>query len=102
MIPLKVLDSALNNTDVANHACRSGCAACCIAPSITSTTSAMPQGKPAGKVCVHLNSNLLCELFATKERPKVCGAFKFDPEVCGTCREEALQNLNWLEANTSS
>ncbi len=94
MIPLK-------NITTNNHACRSGCAACCIAPSITSSTSAMPQGKPAGEVCVHLNSDLLCELFDTSERPKVCSNFTFDPEVCGNCREDALKNLNWLEVHTA-
>jgi len=95
MIPLK-------NLETSSHACRSACAACCIAPSITSTTSAMPQGKPAGEICVHLNENLLCELFGQATRPRVCSAFNFDLEVCGTCREEALQNLAWLEASTSS
>lgn len=94
MIPLKNITSS-------KHACRSGCAACCIAPSITSTTSAMPQGKPAGKVCVHLNGDLLCELFAKPERPKVCSNFTFDAQVCGTCREEALNNLTWLEVTTA-
>jgi len=95
MIPLKNLATDLK------HACRADCAACCIAPSITSTTSVMPQGKPAGQTCVHLNKNLLCELFNQAERPKVCSAFNFDAEVCGACREEALQNLAWLEASTS-
>jgi len=94
MIPLK-------NLNTTSHACRSGCAACCIAPSITSTTSTMPQGKPAGKVCIHLNKQLLCKLFGKAERPKVCSDFSFDPEICGTCREEALQKLNWLEATTA-
>lgn len=107
MIPLKSLDAYLTtNNRPANtnsrHACRESCAACCIAPSISSTTAAMPQGKAAGKACVHLDKNLLCELFATAERPKVCGDFSFDAEVCGTCREEALNNLNWLEASTTN
>lgn len=101
MIPLKNLDTVLNSLNTTSHACRVGCAACCIAPSISSTTLAMPQGKAAGEVCVHLNESLLCELFATKERPKVCGNFNFDAEMCGNCREDALQNLNWLEASTA-
>ncbi|MDP3036789.1 MAG: YkgJ family cysteine cluster protein, partial [Rhodocyclaceae bacterium] len=37
--------------------CRPGCAACCIAPSISSL------GKPAGVCCGHLNDALRCELF---------------------------------------
>lgn len=102
MIPLKALDSILNNAPNASHACRVGCAACCIAPSISSTTAAMPEGKPAGVACVHLNAELLCELFATSERPQVCHDFSFDAQTCGSCREEALANLNWLEASTSN
>lgn len=105
MIPLKNLDNGLENTDnglKTSHACRVGCAACCIAPSISSSTSAMTQGKPAGVACVHLNENLLCELFGNAKRPKVCGDFSFDLDVCGENREQALQNLNWLEANTNS
>lgn len=91
----------LKNLTSNPHACRSGCAACCIAPSITSTTAAMPQGKAAGKVCVHLDKNRLCELFGQAERPKVCSDFSFDAEVCGTCRENALNNLTWLELTTA-
>ena len=102
MIPLKALDSSLNITLSSSHACRAGCAACCIAPSISSTTAAMPNGKPADVACVHLNAQLLCELFATSERPQVCSDYGFDAEVCGTCREEALANLNWLEASTAN
>lgn len=105
MIPLKNLDNVLENTDNGleiSHACRVGCAACCIAPSISSTTAAMPNGKPAGVACVHLNAQLLCELFATSERPQVCNDYGFDAGVCGTCREKALANLNWLEASTAN
>lgn len=102
MIPLKNLDTAFNAPTTTSHACRVGCAACCIAPSISSTTTAMPHGKTAGVSCVHLNAQLLCELFATTQRPKVCSDFSFDTEVCGSCREEALQNLNWLEASTAN
>ncbi|GLR63096.1 hypothetical protein GCM10007878_05310 [Marinospirillum insulare] len=62
----------------------------------------MPQGKPAGKVCIHLNEELLCELFGQADRPKVCSDFSFDTEVCGSSRTEALETLNWLEKNTAS
>ncbi|HKM15407.1 MAG TPA: YkgJ family cysteine cluster protein [Marinospirillum sp.] len=102
MIPLKNLDAYLNTSDSSSHACRSGCAACCIAPSISSTTAAMPKGKPAGVACVHLNAQLLCKLFATTKRPKVCSDFGFDLDVCGKNREQALKNLNWLEEQTAS
>jgi hypothetical protein len=33
-------------------ACRPGCAACCIAPSISSPIPGMPHGKPAGVRCI--------------------------------------------------
>jgi hypothetical protein len=32
--------------------CRSGCGACCVAPSINAPLPGMPQGKPAGVRCV--------------------------------------------------
>ena len=35
-------------------ACRTGCGACCIAPSISSPIPGMPDGKPAGVPCVQL------------------------------------------------
>ena len=34
--------------------CRPGCAACCIAPSISSPIPGMPHGKPAGVRCIQL------------------------------------------------
>ncbi|MEO8036559.1 MAG: YkgJ family cysteine cluster protein, partial [Acidobacteriota bacterium] len=37
--------------------CRTGCAACCIAPSITSPIPGMPEGKAAGVRCVQLTSD---------------------------------------------
>ena len=41
--------------------CRSGCGACCIAPSINEPLPGMPQGKPAGVRCVHLDDEMRCE-----------------------------------------
>ena len=35
--------------------CRPGCAACCIAPSISSPIPGMPHGKPAGVRCAQLD-----------------------------------------------
>ncbi|MFY8177903.1 MAG: YkgJ family cysteine cluster protein, partial [Limnohabitans sp.] len=43
--------------------CRSGCGACCIAPSITSPLPGMPQGKPAGVPCVQLLPDMRCAVF---------------------------------------
>jgi uncharacterized protein len=80
--------------------CRSGCAACCIAPSISSPIPGMPQGKPAGVPCVQLDEQLRCRLFGLPERPAVCLSLKPGPAMCGNNREEALQRLRWLEQQT--
>jgi hypothetical protein len=46
--------------DLADHACRPDCGACCIAPSISSPIPGMPHGKPAGvrsvTICVARSS----------------------------------------------
>jgi len=60
----------------------------------------MPQGKPAGERCLHLDGANLCALFGKPERPAVCAAFEADPAVCGGAREEALQLIGWLEGET--
>jgi len=80
--------------------CRLGCAACCIAPSISSFIPGMPKGKKAGERCVQLDENDLCQLFGQPERPKVCGAFQAELEICGQTREQAMDNLIYLESVT--
>jgi len=80
--------------------CRLGCAACCIAPSISSFIPGMPKGKKAGERCVQLDDNDLCQLFGKPERPKVCGAFQAELEICGDTREQAMDNLIYLESVT--
>jgi Fe-S-cluster containining protein len=60
----------------------------------------MPNGKPAGIRCLHLDEDNLCRLFGTPERPDYCAGFKAMLEVCGTSREEAMQTLTWLESET--
>ncbi len=81
--------------------CRSGCGACCIAPSISSPIPGMPQGKAAGERCLHLSVQMLCGLFGNPERPSVCSRFLADPEVCGDSSEEAIRLLGWWEEVTS-
>ena len=71
-------------------ACRPGCAACCIAPSISSPIPGMPGGKPAGVPCCQLDDALRCRLFGRPERPAVCSGLRPDGEMCGTDREGAL------------
>ncbi len=80
--------------------CRSGCGACCIAPSINQAFHGMPEGKPAGVRCVHLQDDKGCALFGRPERPSVCSAFQAEAAFCGTNRYEALQILDALEISS--
>lgn len=75
--------------------CRSGCAACCIAPSISSPIPGMPQGKPAGVPCVQLDEQLRCRLFGKPERPAVCASLQPSADMC---RESAVEAMTWLLA----
>ncbi|WP_079419755.1 YkgJ family cysteine cluster protein [Thiomonas intermedia] len=81
--------------------CRPGCAACCIAPSISSPIPGMPQGKPAGVPCVQLLDDLRCALFGKPERPSVCSGLQPGAEMCGDHREHALRWLSALERDTA-
>ena len=81
--------------------CRSGCAACCIAPSITSPLPGMPNGKPAGVPCIQLDENLGCKVFGKSERPAFCGGLQPSAEMCGESREHALAWLSRLEQATA-
>ena len=80
--------------------CRPGCAACCIAPSITAPLPGMPDGKPAGTRCIHLTRDDRCELFGRPERPAFCGGLQPSLEMCGADRESALEWLMALEQAT--
>lgn len=80
--------------------CRARCAACCIAPSITSPIPGMPQGKPAGVACVQLDEQLRCRLFGKPERPAFCVSLRPSMEMCGSSRNEALAFLSKLEVET--
>lgn len=82
-------------------ACRAGCGACCIAPSISSPIPGMPGGKPAGVPCVQLDADLRCRLFGDPRRPRVCGALRPGEAMCGRTREDALAGLAALEAATA-
>lgn len=80
--------------------CRPRCAACCIAPSISSPIPGMPLGKPAGLRCVQLDEEDRCRLFGRPERPAVCGSLSPSPEMCGPDRAHAMHWLQRLEAAT--
>lgn len=80
--------------------CRPGCAACCIAPSISSPIPGMPQGKPAGVRCVQLDAAGRCLIFGRPERPAVCSSLAPSPEMCGNGDAQALRYLTQLERAT--
>ena len=81
--------------------CRPGCAACCIAPSITSAIPGMPNGKPAGVPCIQLTPEGLCAIFGQAGRPACCGGLQASPEMCGDSPTAALAWLGALEAATA-
>jgi len=80
--------------------CRPDCAACCIAPSISSPIPGMPQGKPAGMRCIQLTDDNRCRLFGRKERPAVCGNLRPSAQMCGAGAAAAMAFLTWLERET--
>jgi Fe-S-cluster containining protein len=80
--------------------CRVGCAACCIAPSISSPIPGMPNGKPAGVRCIQLADDGRCLLFGQPGRPAVCASLRPTEEMCRSTAHEALAYLTWLEEAT--
>ncbi|WP_416136994.1 YkgJ family cysteine cluster protein [Halomonas sp. HK25] len=94
--------SVTSDTGERGHeeACRPGCGACCIAPSISTPIPGMPAGKPAGVRCIQLDDDNLCRLFGDPRRPAVCKRFGFDMALCGERREQALERIAALETAT--
>ncbi|MFP4385163.1 MAG: YkgJ family cysteine cluster protein [Spirochaetia bacterium] len=80
--------------------CRPGCGACCTAISISSPLPGMPDGKPAGVVCVNLLDDFRCAVHEQPDYPKVCREFKPSPEFCGKNRQEAIENIQKLDELT--
>jgi len=62
----------------------------------------MPNGKPAGVRCIHLNPDYACALFDQPERPEFCSALRPSNEMCGTDRTYALTFLADLEHSTTT
>ena len=81
--------------------CRDHCAACCIAPSISSPIPGMPDGKPAGVRCIQLDEQNRCKIFGQPERPTVCGSLQPSEMMCGESRDQAMRWLGWMEAETA-
>lgn len=81
--------------------CRPGCAACCVAISISSSIPEMPNGKPAGQRCIQLTDSGLCRLFGHPTRPIVCVSLQASKEMCGTTNTHAYHYLAALEKSTA-
>ncbi|MCV6604104.1 MAG: YkgJ family cysteine cluster protein [Porticoccaceae bacterium] len=82
-------------------ACRPNCGACCIAPSINNPIPGMPNGKPAGVVCVNLDTtDFHCRIWGSAEYPQVCQQFAPATYVCGDNREQAIRLMGELERLT--
>lgn len=94
-------DKTLKDTGKINFYCRPGCAACCIAPSISSAIPGMPTGKPAGIRCIQLTEENRCRLFGLVGRPAVCGGLQPSEQMCGANSAEAMKFLTELERDTS-
>ncbi len=60
----------------------------------------MPNGKPAGVRCIHLDAELRCGIFNDATRPRVCGSLKPEPQMCGHGAEKAIEFLTQLELAT--
>jgi len=82
-------------------ACRPGCGACCVAPSISSAIPGMAAGKPAAISCVQLGPDFRCAIFSTSGRPSCCSGLKPSQEMCGDNRAQALAYLTQLEILTA-
>ncbi len=81
--------------------CRPNCGACCIAPSISSPIPGMPDGKPAGIRCIHLDGDCRCRIYDSPDRPAVCKSLKATADMCGNSREEAMATLTEWEKTTA-
>jgi hypothetical protein len=81
--------------------CRKGCGACCIYISISSPLPNHPNGKPPGKMCHNLKSDLSCSLWETDQMPEICKKFKADPELCGSNFIDAKNRIKKLEELTN-
>lgn len=60
----------------------------------------LPQGKPAGVACPHLDDGGRCTLFGQATRPSVCASLAPSADMCGSHREQALHFLEQLELAT--
>ena len=100
MSPICVRDKMPEDNGKGSFYCHPGCAACCIAPSISSAMPGMPTGKPAGVRCIQLTEENRCRLFGLAGRPAVCGSLQPSEQMCGANSAEAMDLLTELERDT--
>jgi len=81
--------------------CRVGCAACCVAISISSPIPGMPGGKNPGVRCIQLTDDQRCRLFGSAIRPDICNRLAPSKEMCGATAEQAYAYLSALEKATA-
>lgn len=60
----------------------------------------LPDGKPAGMPCPHLDAALRCQLFGQATRPAVCGSLQPSHDMCGSSQAHAMLWLTELEVAT--
>lgn len=60
----------------------------------------MPDGKPAGVPCIHLDKQMRCRIFHQPDRPAVCRSLQPEETMCGSCRDDAMKYLTELEKLT--
>jgi hypothetical protein len=53
----------------------------------------MPDGKPAGVRCIHLQDDFSCAIYDDPSKPKVCTDFTAEREFCGNTRDDAMRIL---------
>ena len=75
--------------------CRENCGACCIELSISSPIPGMPDGKPAGIRCIHLQEDYRCAIY-DNGKPQVSEGFNAEEEFCGSNQDEAMRILGSL------
>lgn len=61
----------------------------------------MPDGKPAGVRCLHLDDEARCRLWGDPRRPAVCASLKPGPDLCGVGTSDAMRIIGRLERLTA-
>jgi len=61
----------------------------------------LPDGKPAGVRCPHLDADTRCELFGSPLRPATCVGLQPAADMCGASRDDAIATLVRWETLTA-